>query len=43
MALRAPRMSTAAFRARFGLALPAWERGVELFLDAVAEGAARTR
>ncbi len=31
------RMSTAAFRARFGLTLPDWERGVELFLDAVAD------
>jgi dTDP-4-dehydrorhamnose reductase len=37
------RMSTAAFRARFGLVLPPWERGVELFLDAVAEGAAPAR
>jgi dTDP-4-dehydrorhamnose reductase len=37
------RMSTAAFRARFGLALPDWERGVGLFLDAVADGAATAR
>lgn len=35
------RMSTAAFVERFGLALPPWERGVELLLDAIAEGAAQ--
>jgi dTDP-4-dehydrorhamnose reductase len=35
------RMSTAALTARFGLALPAWERGVELLLDDMLESAAR--
>jgi len=35
------RMSTAAFTARFGLALPAWEQGVELLLDAIADAAPR--
>jgi dTDP-4-dehydrorhamnose reductase len=35
------RMSTAAFSARFGLALPAWEQGVELLLDAIADAAPR--
>jgi len=33
------RMSTEAFRSRFGLALPAWEHGVELLLDAIADAA----
>jgi dTDP-4-dehydrorhamnose reductase len=33
------RMSTSAFSERFGLALPHWRRGIDLFLDAVAEAA----
>lgn len=37
------RMSTAAFTRRFGLALPPWEQGVELFLDALADAAPRAR
>jgi dTDP-4-dehydrorhamnose reductase len=37
------RMSTDALAARFGLAMPPWERGVELLLDGLAESAPRSR